>query len=136
MSEQTQRFFAYGTLMPGSWNHGRIAKHVHSARPGRVDGVLVDLGAFPALIHGQGIARGVLLEVDDEALKITDRLEGYSPDRPACFYERREITVTCDDGHTVTAWTYSVDADLVADRPRLVVGRERGIPVHAWSPRT
>ena len=134
MSEIVTSLFVYGTLMPEGGNYWQIQDHVLVARPGTLDGVLVDLGAFPALIPGHGIVRGVLLNVDRAALKITDRIEGYSPDRDHCLYLRKEVTVVTESGENVPAWTYVfADPDSIADHPRLIVGRNDGKPVGAWS---
>jgi gamma-glutamylcyclotransferase (GGCT)/AIG2-like uncharacterized protein YtfP len=63
-STQPASLFVYGTLMPGHGNHRRIERFVLRARPGRITGILVDLGAFPALVPGDGLVEGVLLEID------------------------------------------------------------------------
>ena len=69
--DQVTRLFVYGTLMPGHCNHHRIERFVHRARLGRIPGILVDLGAFPALVPGDGIVEGVVLDIDTVALAIT-----------------------------------------------------------------
>lgn len=61
--------------MPGEYNHPRIERYVRSAPPATTEGILVDLGSFPALIPGEGLVRGVVLEIDPEGLTITDRIE-------------------------------------------------------------
>ncbi|MHC4093387.1 MAG: gamma-glutamylcyclotransferase family protein [Planctomycetota bacterium] len=133
MTDETVRIFAYGTLMPGCPNHWQIERYVRAARLGRIQGVLVDLGAFPALVAGDGIVKGIALDVDEAALAITDRIEGYGPGRRPCLYLRKEVTVELDDGEEVRAWTYEfADPERIADRPRLIVGSAGGIPVHAW----
>jgi gamma-glutamylcyclotransferase (GGCT)/AIG2-like uncharacterized protein YtfP len=136
MTEQVVQLFVYGTLMPGCPLHGQIEHFVRRASPGVIAGVLVDLGAFPALIEGPGLVRGVLLELDAEALTVTDRIEGYAPGRRCCFYDRIQTEVHLDDGTSVTAWTYRyANPSVLADHPRLVVGEVDGQPLHAWQPR-
>jgi gamma-glutamylcyclotransferase (GGCT)/AIG2-like uncharacterized protein YtfP len=119
-STQHIRLFVYGTLMPGHGNHRRIERFVLRARPGRITGILVDLGAFPALVPGDGLVEGVLLEIDPSALSITDQIEGYAPNRSDCLYVRKAGHVTLDDETQVTAWTYEfADPQRILDHPRL-----------------
>jgi gamma-glutamylcyclotransferase (GGCT)/AIG2-like uncharacterized protein YtfP len=114
------RLFVYGTLMPGHGNHRRIERFVLRARPGRITGILVDLGAFPALVPGDGLVEGVLLEIVPSALSITDQIEGYAPNRSDCLYVRKAGHVTLDDETQVTAWTYEfADPQRIRDHPRL-----------------
>lgn len=133
MTDQVERLFVYGTLKPGYGNHARIADHVRSARPGTIQGILVDLGAFPALLHGKGIVRGVLLVVDAEALAIADFIEGYHPDQERSLYVRKKVEVDLDDGDKVDAWTYFyARSEQVQDLPRLHVGDDDGLSVYSW----
>jgi gamma-glutamylcyclotransferase (GGCT)/AIG2-like uncharacterized protein YtfP len=104
----TTCLFVYGTLMPGHGNHRRIERFVLRGRPGRITGILVDLGAFPALVPGDGLVEGVLLEIVPSALSITDQIEGYAPNRSDCLYVRKQVTVTLDDVTQVTAWTLRI----------------------------
>jgi len=127
------RLFVYGTLMPGCPNHWQMEDHVHKARPGRIKGILMDLGTFPALVAGEGLVEGVVLDVNQETLAITDRIEGCRPDWQSSLYLRRETTVQLESGENLTAWTYEwAKRDSIQDRPKLIVGEEDGIPVHAW----
>jgi gamma-glutamylcyclotransferase (GGCT)/AIG2-like uncharacterized protein YtfP len=136
MSDEHVRLFVYGTLMPGYGNYRQIERHVHHAQPGIISGVLVDLGAYPALVPGDGFAEGVLLEIDAAALAITDRIECSYADRDRSLYAREEVVVEMGDGETVTAWTYEwARPDQLIDHPRLVVGDRDGVAVHAWQPR-
>lgn len=133
MADQTVRLFVYGTLMPGFDNHRRIADYVRSARPGIIQGILIDLGAFPALIHGEGRVEGVLLELDAAALRITDFIEGFHPDEGRSLYIREMIQIDLDDGTTEEAWTYLfANPAQIADRPRLIVGEVDGVPIYRW----
>ncbi len=135
MSEIETNLFVYGTLMPGEPNYRQIEDLVIDHKPGTIDGVLVDLGAFPALVPGEGIVKGVLLRMKREALKITDRIEGYHADRDRRLYVREGMVVQFEDGQEVVAWTYlfANSAD-VTDRPRLIVGESDGIPIFVWRP--
>lgn len=133
MTDQLQRLFVYGTLLPGQGNHRRIADHVHSARPGTTRGILVDLGAFPALVHGDGRVRGMVLDLDAEALRITDFIEGYHADGGRSLYIREKVEVDLDDGENVEAWTYFyAHPDHIQDLPRLHIGDADGLSVYSW----
>ena len=128
--------FVYGSLMPGHFNHHRIKPFVRGARPGRIKGILIDLGAFPALVPGNGVVEGMVLEVDPVALTITDRIEGYSPDGDDSLYLRKQVVVTLEDHAQILAWTYEfADPERIIDRPRCEVTTITGIPVYAWAGR-
>ena len=132
-SDTPFRLFLYGTLMPNEGNHRLIERHVRSARPATIEGVLVDLEAFPALIPGDGIVEGMLLELDDRAMEITDRLEGFHPDGNHSLYVRKEVIARLDDGEEVQAWTYEyANPSAIANRPRLVIGRPEEACRHSW----
>lgn len=134
--KSTTNLFVYGTLMPGEFNHRQIQGFVHGVRPGSIEGVLVNMGEFPALVPGKGIVKGVILYVDEAALEITDRIEGYSSDRQDCLYIRKEVVVRLDDGKDLPAWTYEFGApSRVADPPLLVVGQANGEPIFRWGDR-
>ena len=133
MSEIVTNLFVYGTWMPGESNYRQIEDFVIDHKPGTIDGVLVDLGAYPALVPGDGHVRGVMLRMHREALEITDRIEGYHPDRDRCLYVRKEVVVQLEDGQESVAWTYFfANTEEIVDRPRLIVGDSDGVPVHAW----
>ena len=133
MSEPTVNLFVYGTLMRGEANFVQIERFARSIRPGTVEGVLVDLGAYPALVAGEGRVRGVVLEIEPVALEITDRIESYHPERRRCLYLRQEMVVLLDTRETVAAWAYFfANPNAVVDCPRLVVAELDGKPVFAW----
>lgn len=130
------KLFVYGTLRPGRSNHQRIARHVLRSQPGSVRGVLLDLGAYPALVPGDGIVRGDLLLIDESGLLFCDAIEGYAPgrDRSRCLFVRTMTSVQLEDGDEDKAWVFEfADPERVADRPPLVVGDDDGVPVYAWS---
>ena len=135
MSNIATNLFVYGTLMPGDSNYRQIEDLVIDHKPGTIDGVLLDLGAFPALLPGEGYVKGIMLRMKREALEITDRIEGYHRDRDRCLYMREEVAVRFEDGQDAVAWTYLfANSAGVADCPRLVVGESDGIPLFAWHP--
>ena len=132
-SDQPFRLFVYGTLLPSESNYRLIERHVRSARPATIEEVLVDLGAFPALIPGDGIVEGVLLELASEAMAITDRLEGFHPGDDHSLYVRKEVRAQLDDEQEVQAWTYEYgNPSTIGDRRRLVLDETPEKSVFAW----
>lgn len=127
--------FVYGTLKVAGPLHSRIKSWVRGVRPGYVEGVLVSLGAFPALAPGHGIVRGELLLVAPEALQMTDLIEGFAPGRQHNFYRRKKATVRLDGGGETEAWVYEfAEPERIVDRPVLVVGKVAGHQVYEWQP--
>ena len=136
MPDAVVKLFVYGSLKPGFSNYALIERFVHDARSGRIRGILADLGSFPALIPGDGLVEGVVLELDQAALAITDRIEGYAPKRDTCLYWRKQVVLELDDGGQVTAWVYEfAEPQRISGHPRLVAREIGGIPVHAWPAR-
>jgi len=133
MADATEKLFVYGTLLPGHGNYPLIESHVQNAQAATIEGILVDLGDFPALVAGNGIVNGIVLEVGQVALHIADRIEGYAPGREGCLYLREEVQVRLDDGTQIAGWAYryACPGDI-ADRTRLVVSRDGENPVHEW----
>jgi gamma-glutamylcyclotransferase (GGCT)/AIG2-like uncharacterized protein YtfP len=84
------RVFVYGTLKRGQRNHQRFLGPGTGARfaaDTEIEGLLSDLGTFPAVVlGGEREVRGELFEVQDEALEALDRLEGV-PD----LYQRSRV---------------------------------------------
>ena len=75
----------------------------------------------------------MLLELDDKAMAITDRLEGFHPDRDRSLYLRKEVPVQLDESKQVTAWIYEFsDPSNIEDQPRLVVACQNGTLVYSW----
>lgn len=84
------RLFVYGTLMKGQSSHHLLA----GARPlGPVATqpryALLDLGAYPALVPGEGVVRGELYQIAPEALADLDAYEGEA---------YRRVAVALEDG--------------------------------------
>ncbi len=133
MPEIVINLFVHGTLMPGESNFRQIEDFVIDHQPGTIDGVVVDLGAYPALIPGEGLVKGVMLRMQREALEITDRIEGYYPDRERGLYVREEVVVRLEGGQEEVAWTYVFfNTAIAADCPRLIAGERGGIEIFAW----
>ena len=129
----TTRLFVYGTLKPGHGNFSMIERLFRSSRPASTDGVLIDLGAYPALIPGHGLVKGVVLEMEEEALAIADRIEGYDGDQERNLYDRKKAIIRFEAGGEVTAWVYEyADPDRIANCPQLTVESSGDLPVHEW----
>ena len=125
--------FVYGTLMPGHPRHAIIEDYVHAEHAAQIPGVLVSLGSFPALIPGEGLVRGILLEVSARVFAMTDPIEGYRPQSDSSLFIRKRVVAKLDGGVEVETHVYEfARLDQLADCPRLVVGHENGVPVHAW----
>lgn len=85
----------YGSLLTGLGNH-RVIEGENTELLGDFISepvyTLYDLGSFPGL-HENG-STAVKMEaylVDDEIARDVDGLEGYSPNRPATFYDKKTI---------------------------------------------
>jgi gamma-glutamylcyclotransferase (GGCT)/AIG2-like uncharacterized protein YtfP len=123
MGEPTVWVFVYGTLKRGQPNHSLLAPFVREVREGRVTGTLVDLGAYPGLVPGQGIVRGELLRLEPGgvALRRLDDLEGFfGPGDLRNEYERLLVAVETGGG-PLEAWAYRY-AGPVEGVPRLPGG--------------
>lgn len=99
----------YGTLKKGHGNH-RLIRHAKFG--GEVSSVepmeLVDLGAFPGAIlsdEGKPVS-GELYYIDEDTLKLTDRLEGNGS-----FYTRYLKTFVDEDNNEKKAWIYLLPDD-------------------------
>ena len=103
----------YGSLLRGLGNHGvlRGARQVCEAR---VAGWrLVDLGAFPGAVPGDGEIDVEVYEVNADTLRCLDQLEGYV--RPGVgVYDRRAVTTTC--GREALMYVWNRDVNFGDDR--------------------
>jgi len=104
------QIFVYGTLMRG---HCRAAVMEQAGPrgvlPATVRGRLVDLGAYPGLVPGEGLVHGELWRYDDVAsllaeLDAIEDFEGYQR-LPESLYVRTIVAVDVD-GVPAAAWTY------------------------------
>lgn len=133
IEETTIRLFVYGTLAPGHSNFTMIEHLVRSSQPASTAGILVDLGAYPAMIPGNGLVKGVLLEVEEEALGVTDRIEGYDGGGGRNLYVRKKAIIRLEAGEEVTAWVYEfAHPDQIADCPKVSVESSGDLPVQEW----
>jgi gamma-glutamylcyclotransferase (GGCT)/AIG2-like uncharacterized protein YtfP len=102
-----QHIAFYGLLNPG---HGpfetfRLGEALDYAGPCRIPGRLHDLGAYPALVRGLGMAEGRLYRIrDPRVLRPLDGFEAVVRGVPkASEYLRRPIMLA---GPAVLAWVY------------------------------
>jgi gamma-glutamylcyclotransferase (GGCT)/AIG2-like uncharacterized protein YtfP len=117
--------FLYGTLMRGepAWHRLGLATALAFVCEAGIEGVLYDLGGYPALVPGEGRVPGELFRIVDPAvLAAMDAYEVYLPERPGdSDYLRRRVRVAGLD-----AWVYVYRLE-VGDAPRLPSGwRARG----------
>lgn len=100
--------FVYGTLKQGECR-GDVISASGPRRAGTIRGRLVDLGAFPGLLGGDGVVHGEWVPVDDlvAVLRALDEIEGFRGYLPehASLYHRIVVTVTLGDEQRF-AWTY------------------------------
>jgi gamma-glutamylcyclotransferase (GGCT)/AIG2-like uncharacterized protein YtfP len=101
-----RNLFVYGTLMPhiGHPMGQRLAGESRTVGQGVIEGRLLDLGAYPALIEtgpGEGLVYGEVHELTDPASSLS-WLDDYEGDE----YERVERRIMLRDGSEVTAWVY------------------------------
>ena len=114
----TDLVFFYGTLMSGFKRPGRtrVDLALEAIGHGSIQGVLFDLGIYPAAIPAtDGRVRGEVHRMldPDAVLPLLDEIEGYRPSEPdASLYVRREMPVILDDGRAADAWVYFYNAPL------------------------
>lgn len=85
----------YGSLRKGLSNHRIIVKDT-TEYLGEFDSEpiysMYSLGGFPGLHeNGNTSIKFEVYSVNDDTAQSVDWLEGYSPDRPATFYDKKEI---------------------------------------------
>lgn len=85
----------YGSLLSGLGNNP-VIQNENTELLGEIISepvyTLYDLGYFPGLHeNGSTAVKMEVYSVDDEIALDVDGLEGYSPDRPATFYDKKSI---------------------------------------------
>ena len=95
--------FTYGTLKRGFSNNHLLdgAEYVGTAKTLEKYSLLES--GIPFVFKGESVSHiyGELYQVNDQTLKVIDRLEGHPE-----WYQREEVGVLTEDGVTVTAWLY------------------------------
>lgn len=112
-NSQQAYFFVYGTLKSGQCRESCWPADAAEVRQAEVNGLLYDLGPYPALRDGEGRVTGELWVFDcrHEAaiLRVLDKIEGYA-NSPRDLYRRVRIPVRCGD-RAFEAWTYFICAE-------------------------
>lgn len=123
------RVFVYGTLMSGESNHPLISDYVTSITPAYIKGSLYDLPyGYPALLPGNGIVFGELIELHDihAAIMVMDDLEDYNGPGQDNLYERETVEVYTIYGDCCTAWVYRWSSAALPAGAKLVPPRRWG----------
>lgn len=91
--------FVYGTLRKGERNHYLIRKAECVEQNVYIFGAMYDTGeGYPAIqLDDSRKVLGELYRIDEEMLRIVDRLEGYRPERNENLYERIHIQVFAEN---------------------------------------
>jgi gamma-glutamylcyclotransferase (GGCT)/AIG2-like uncharacterized protein YtfP len=102
----------------------------------RLQGILYNLGSYPALAEGKGVVHGEVFEVlYRDAFAIMDKFEEYDPKKPKLSaYLRVRVTLTVPD---LVCWIYRYNRSL-RGVPRVLGGdwvKHRGLRRHPPLPR-
>lgn len=102
----------YGTLRRGDGGRRRAGLgpgDLEDLGPCRIPGVLVDLGAYPGLLEGDGAVVGELVRCADPAvLARIDAFEGHDPDLPHDpLFVRRPVTLLEPEGLRASAYLFA-----------------------------
>lgn len=107
MGDVADLLFVYGTLRPtlAAGGHAHLVRDLEVVGLATVPGVLIDLGAYPGLIAGDGLVRGELLRIVDAArLQALDDYEECGGPEP--LFRRERMVASLGDGTSVDAWGY------------------------------
>lgn len=99
--------FVYGTLRQGDCRAGALADYPEVELDARVQGFrMLNLGAFPGIIPGEGEIKGEVYEIDAACLRLLDGIEGYREDDPENSLYRREKAMSYDSRGKEIGETY------------------------------
>lgn len=117
------KIFVYGTLLKGCRNYERYLKdHVFSIQDGYVKGILYTIKGkdYPALLHGERMIHGEILDIEPSVLPILDELEGYyGINDPRNEYEKIESKI------------YDASETLIAELPVYFYNLYHPLQVHS-----
>lgn len=107
----TTRFFVYGSMSEGMVHFSKIQNFIESSIPARIQAAAYRLKVgFPALLQGEGVADGHLVEIrsNDLLIGLLDEFYGYNAQVPEkSLYTRQEVTVTVEGvSEPIRAWVY------------------------------
>ncbi len=110
MEININKVFVYGTLMKDMHNHRLVEPFIKHLETAKTLGQIFDLPyGYPAMIGGQDEVWGEILELKDveAALKVLDRLEGYSGEESSRnLYNRTVQEVYTLSGKAEQAYIY------------------------------
>lgn len=110
MEIKINKVFVYGTLMTDMHNHRLIKPFIKHLETAKTLGLLYDLSyGYPAMIGGEKEVWGEIIELKnvEEALKVLDRLEGYSGvESPRNLYNRTVQEIQTLSGKSQQAYVY------------------------------
>ncbi|MEQ8170714.1 MAG: gamma-glutamylcyclotransferase family protein [Candidatus Eremiobacterota bacterium] len=100
--------FVYGNLMEGFGNYNKYLKgRVLYRTEGEARGKLYHLPAgYPAMIDGDDVIKGEIMEIKDEDIKILDELEGYYGENKHNLYDRFKREVKTAENGSFMCWIY------------------------------
>lgn len=105
--DEPELLFVYGTLRPAlaSGGHGGLVRDLERAGDATLPGLLLDLGAYPGLVAGDGVVHGELLRITDPGrLAALDDYEDCGGTEP--LFRRERATARRVDGTPVAVWVY------------------------------
>ena len=111
----SEYLFAYGTLIPGCEpaQMNSICSRLEFVAEATARGILYDLGAFPGVVEGDGIVRGVVLRVPHDAWAAMDAYEGCPiPGGDDGLFRRIITRATLDRGEELNCWLYVYARDV------------------------
>jgi gamma-glutamylcyclotransferase (GGCT)/AIG2-like uncharacterized protein YtfP len=112
--EPADYIFVYGTLRSAS-DHDMskvLQRHADFLGPGRIPGVLYDVGPYPGVVKKAGArayVRGDVYRLRDSerSLRILDRYEGWDAKKPSSGeFRRSRVAVDLGAGKKIRAWIY------------------------------
>lgn len=112
--------FVYGTLRQGQQNYDLLRNRTVTELHAHItDMQLYSVGAFPMMVHGNGLVHGDLLELQpflyDHLLRKLDHNEGYVPNHHDRSLYRRQLVVVHVNATNSTrmAWAYLGQANQI-----------------------
>lgn len=102
----------YGTLMRKCGCMGAGLAGVHYIKEVEISGDLFNVGAFPALVMGEGRVKAELYKFnegwEDDALERFDGIEGYYGDKEGDMYTRTVVNIP----EVGLAWVYTWNEEI------------------------
>lgn len=104
--------FVYGTLRKNQIRH-KLIEHCKFIGHGTVSGfVLLDLGAYPGAVTGDGTIYGELYEVEDAVIEWLDLVEGIGQG----LFRRIQVEVQTENYKKVNAFMYVYSSNTSSAR--------------------